>query len=43
MRTRGAGLAGDGVSLGGTLVHFGVQAERIVPLPTPIRRPVRPE
>lgn len=43
LRTRAAGLAGDGVSLGGTLVHFGVQAERIVPLPAPHRPPARPE
>lgn len=39
IRTHGAGLGGGGVSLGGSLVHFGVQAERIVPLPAP-RRPV---
>lgn len=43
IRTRAAGLAGDGVSLGGTLVHFGVQAERIVPMPAPLRRPPLPE
>ncbi len=43
IRTRGAGLVGDGVSLGGTLVHFGVQAERIIPLPAPHRPPIRPQ
>jgi hypothetical protein len=32
IRTRGGGLLGDGVSLGGTLVHYGVQIQdRIVP------------
>ena len=36
IRTRGGGLLGDGVSLGGTLVHYGVQIQdRIVPLPKP--------
>jgi hypothetical protein len=34
IRTRGGGLLGDGVSLGGVLVHYGVQIQdRIVPLP----------
>jgi hypothetical protein len=36
MRTRAGDLFGDGVSLGGTLVHYGVQAShRIVPMPLP--------
>lgn len=36
IRTRAHGLLGDGVSLGGELVHYGVQAEhRIVPMPKP--------
>jgi hypothetical protein len=36
IRTRSGGLLGDGVSLGGTLVHYGVQtSERIVPKPDP--------
>jgi len=36
IRTRSGGLIGDGVSLGGTLVHYGVQTEdRIIPLPGP--------
>ncbi len=40
MRTRGAGLLGDGVSLGRTLVHYGVQVEhRILPPPKPIPMP----
>ena len=43
IRTRAGGLAGDGVSLGGSLVHFGVQAERIVPLPGESRPLGRPE
>jgi len=48
IRTRSGGLLGDGVSLGGTLVHYGVQTnERIVPLPKPkpiiIFPPQRPE
>lgn len=34
MKTRGGGLLGDGVSLGGVVVHYGVQIQdRIVPLP----------
>jgi len=48
IRTRSGGLLGDGVSLGGTLVHYGVQTgERVVPLPKPTPRiifpPRRPE
>jgi len=40
MRTRADGLLGDGVSLSGTLVHYGVQIQdRIVPLPGPVPRP----
>ena len=40
IRTRSGGLLGDGVSLGGTVVHYGVQIQdRIVPHPVP-RRPV---
>ncbi len=40
IRTRRAGLLGDGVSLGGTLVHYGVQVEhRILPPPKPIPVP----
>jgi hypothetical protein len=36
IRTRSSGLLGDGVSLGGVMVHFGVQiAERFVPKPPP--------
>ncbi len=36
IRTRSGGLLGDGVSLSGDLVHYGVQTdERIVPLPPP--------
>ena len=36
IRTRSGGLLGDGVSLGGVLVHYGAQIEdRIVPLPGP--------
>ena len=36
IRTRAGGLLGDGVSLGGVLVHYGVQTEdRIVPQPGP--------
>jgi len=39
IRTRSGGLLGDGVSLGGTLVHYGVQTgERIVPPPK--RKPI---
>jgi hypothetical protein len=34
IRTRGSGLLGDGVSVDGALVHYGVQIqERIIPLP----------
>ena len=37
MRTRVGELAGDGVSLGNTLVHYGVQAHRrFIPLPKPL-------
>jgi hypothetical protein len=37
IRTREGGLLGDGVSLEGTLVHYGVQTgERIVPAPGPL-------
>jgi len=37
IRTRSNGLLGDGVSLGGTLVHYGVQIkQRIIPPPKPI-------
>jgi len=40
IRTRSAGLLGDGVSLGSTLVHYGVQVEhRILPPPKPIPMP----
>ncbi len=36
IRTRAGDLFGNGVSLGGTLVHYGVQAtHRIVPMPLP--------
>ncbi len=36
IRTRTQGLLGDGVSLGGVLVHYGVQVEdRIIPQPGP--------
>ncbi len=36
IRTRAGDLLGDGVSVGGTLVHYGVQAShRIVPMPVP--------
>ncbi|HUT10511.1 MAG TPA: DUF6569 family protein [Thermoguttaceae bacterium] len=39
IRTRDGGLIGDGVSLGGTVVHFAVQVrDRIIPLPKP--RPI---
>ena len=41
IRTRGGGLLGDGVSLGGTVVHYGVQIQdRIIPHPQP--RPAIP-
>jgi hypothetical protein len=41
IRTNADGLVGDGVSLGGAVVHYGCQvSERIVPVPRP--RPVRP-
>jgi hypothetical protein len=37
IRTRSGGLLGDGVSLSGRLVHFGVQIrDRIVPPPKPV-------
>ena len=40
IRIRGGGLLGDGVSLGGTLVHLGIQIQdRIVPHPVR-RRPI---
>ncbi len=36
IRTRSGGLLGDGVSLGSSVVHYGVQIrDRIVPLPRP--------
>jgi hypothetical protein len=36
IRTRSGGLLGDGVSLGGSVVHYGAQIrDRIVPLPGP--------
>jgi hypothetical protein len=36
IRTRSDGLLGDGVSLGSSLVHYGVQTEvRIIPMPGP--------
>ena len=36
IRTRQSGLLGDGVSLGGSVVHYGAQIrDRIVPLPGP--------
>jgi hypothetical protein len=41
IRTRNDGLLGDGVSLDGVLVHYGIQIrDRIVPLPQP--RPIIP-
>ncbi len=41
IRTRGGGLLGDGVSLTGNLVHYGVQVEhRIIPMPVPMPRPL---
>ena len=43
IRTRAAGLLGDGVSLDGGLVHYGVQpAVRMVPRPIPIPMPHEP-
>ena len=40
IRTAAGGLLGDGVSLDGVLVHYGVQAgERVVPRPVPPPRP----
>jgi hypothetical protein len=40
IRTRGGGLLGDGVSLGSSVVHYGVQIrDRIVPLPRPLGEP----
>ena len=36
IQTRADGLMGDGVSLGGTVVHYGAQVQdRIIPLPLP--------
>jgi hypothetical protein len=41
IRTRSDGLLGDGVSLDGVVVHYGIQVEkRIVPLPVP--KPIIP-
>jgi hypothetical protein len=38
MKTRSGGLLGDGASLAGTLVHYGVQIQdRVIPLPGPRR------
>jgi len=40
--TKNAGLIGSGVSLGGTLAHYGAQpSKRFVPAPKPIIRPQR--
>jgi hypothetical protein len=40
IRTRTGGLLGDGVSLSGSLIHYGVQTEvRILPMPGPRPRP----
>jgi len=37
IRTRAGGLMGDGVSLGGVIVHYGAQIQdRIVPRPVPL-------
>jgi hypothetical protein len=37
IRTRNTGLVGDGVSLGGVLVHYGIQSQtRIIPRPRPV-------
>jgi hypothetical protein len=42
IRTRAGGLLGDGVSLSGRLVHFGIQIrDRIVPPPKPV--PIWPQ
>ena len=42
IRTRGGGLLGDGVSLSGSVVHYGVQIQdRIIPHPTPHPRPMQ--
>jgi hypothetical protein len=41
IRTRGGGLLGDGVSLGGTLVHYGIQIQDRI-IPTPVPRPGPP-
>ncbi len=41
IRTRADGLLGDGVSLGGVVVHYGIQIrDRVVPVPEP--RPIIP-
>jgi hypothetical protein len=38
IRTRAGGLLGDGLSLGGVVVHYGVQVgRRIIPLPQPVQ------
>ncbi len=43
IRTRRGGMLGDGVSLGGVVVHYGAQIQdRIIPLPKPrLDRPLR--
>ncbi len=44
IRTRGGGLLGDGVSLGGAVVHYGVQIQdRIVPLPKKLPQQMLPQ
>jgi hypothetical protein len=45
IRTRGSGLLGDGVSVDGALVHYGVQIQdRIIPLPpTPLPPRIMPQ
>jgi hypothetical protein len=44
IRTRSGGLLGDGVSLAGTPVHYGVQvSDRIVPKPPPRPEPYEPQ
>jgi hypothetical protein len=43
IRTRAGGLLGDGLSLGGVVVHYGVQVgRRVIPLPQP-RLPLEPQ